>query len=78
MNRRIIMWFFLIVGGVSLAVQPLPAHSGPLDPYIAAAKKEGSVRIGVTLRNKVHGKPAGERYIAAFQKRYPFLKVEFK
>jgi ABC-type Fe3+ transport system substrate-binding protein len=78
MNRLIKKWLFLIVCSGALAVQPLPAHSDPLDPYIAAAKKEGSVRIGVTLRNKVHGKPAGELYFAAFQKRYPFFKVNFK
>lgn len=57
---------------------PPAASSGPLDPVIGAAKKEGSVRIGVTLRKMSHGKPAGEKYLEAFQKRYPFLKVEFK
>ncbi|MGH7828369.1 MAG: ABC transporter substrate-binding protein [Candidatus Binatia bacterium] len=55
-----------------------PAVSGPLDPYVEAAKKEGSVRLGVTLRKTSHGKPSGEKYLQAFQKRYPFLKVDFK
>ncbi|MDP2643758.1 MAG: extracellular solute-binding protein [Desulfobacterales bacterium] len=68
---------FLLVGAL-LALQPFPARSGPLDPYIEAAKKEGAVRIGITLRAKEYGKPSGSKYIAAFQKKYPFLKVEFK
>ncbi|MDP2644143.1 MAG: extracellular solute-binding protein [Desulfobacterales bacterium] len=78
MKRLNKMWLFLIVCGAMITLLPLPAHSNPLDPYIQAAKKEGEVRIGVPLRNKVHGKPAGELYFAAFQKRYPFLKVNFK
>ncbi|MDP2643899.1 MAG: extracellular solute-binding protein [Desulfobacterales bacterium] len=78
MNASVKKWFFLIFCGALLALGPLPAQSDPLDPYIQAAKKEGAVRIGVTLRAKVFGKPAGELYIAAFQKRYPFLKVTFK
>ncbi|MDP2644429.1 MAG: extracellular solute-binding protein [Desulfobacterales bacterium] len=78
MSRISKICFLLLVCGVIMAVQPFPVHSDPLDPYIEGAKKEGSVTIGVTLREKVHGKPAGELYIAAFQKRYPFLKVTFK
>ncbi len=72
---------FLILCCGALTVQPLPARSAPshpLDPYIEAAKKEGSVTLGLTLMEKSHGKPAGELYLAAFQKRYPFLKVNFK
>ncbi|MDP2647109.1 MAG: hypothetical protein Q8P24_19410, partial [Desulfobacterales bacterium] len=78
MNRISKICFLLLVCGVVMAVIPFPLHSDPLDPYIQAAKKEGAVKIGVTLRNKVHGKPSGELYIAAFQKTYPFLKVNFK
>ncbi|MDP2643737.1 MAG: extracellular solute-binding protein [Desulfobacterales bacterium] len=78
MNRLVKLCFFLLVCGGVLSARPFPAHAGPLDPYIQAAQKEAAVRIGVTLRNKVSGKPAGELYMAAFQKRYPFLKVEFK
>ncbi|MDP2644943.1 MAG: extracellular solute-binding protein [Desulfobacterales bacterium] len=78
MYRRIKLWFFIIVCGPLLSFQPFAAHADPLDPYIQAAEKEGQVRIGVTLRNKVSGKPAGELYFAAFQKRYPFIKVNFK
>src|SRR3989304_6364762 len=76
MKRMIKKWLFLIACGVVLS--PHPVQTAPLDPIIEAAKKEGSVTIGITLRDKSHGKPAGEFYLAAFKKRYPFLKVNFK
>ncbi|MDP2647592.1 MAG: extracellular solute-binding protein [Desulfobacterales bacterium] len=77
MNRMLNVCFLLLFCGTIMAVDPFLAHSDPLDPYIQAAKKEGSVTIGVSLRSKVHGKPAGELYIAAFQKHHPFLKANF-
>jgi ABC-type Fe3+ transport system substrate-binding protein len=54
------------------------ATAGPLDQYIEGAKKEGSVRVGITIREKVQGKVAGQKYLDAFQKRYPFVKLNFK
>lgn len=68
--------FFL--GLWSLLLLPAPTLSGPLTPYIEGAKKEGSVRIGVTLRKNRFGTPAGAKYIKAFQNRYPFLATKFK
>ena len=78
MGRLTGKWQLLILCGIALTALCLPAHAAPLDPYIEGAKKEGSVKLGLTIRAKSHGKPAGELYIAAFQKRYPFLKVNFK
>ncbi|MDP2645689.1 MAG: hypothetical protein Q8P24_12185 [Desulfobacterales bacterium] len=78
MTTLIKKWLFLIICTAALVVQPLPADANPLEPYIQAAKKEGSVTIATPLREKVYGKPAGELYMAAFQKRYPFLKVTYK
>ncbi len=78
MKRLIKTWLFFFVCGGLLAVQPFFAQAGPLDRYIEGAKKEGTVRIGVTLRYERFGKPLGKRYIAAFQKRYPFLDVKFR
>lgn len=76
MKKMIKKWLFLMAcAGV---LSPYPVHTAPLDPVIEAAKKEGSVTIGITLREKSHGKPAGALYLAAFKKRYPFLKVNFK
>jgi hypothetical protein len=71
----------LILSGFFLCVLSLysnPALSGPLDPYIEGAKKEGEVRLGITIRTTNYGKVAGQKYLDAFQKRYPFLKVNFK
>ena len=78
MERKIKRWLapFVVLG--ALIFQSPGAFPGPLDPYIEGAKKEGTVKLGVTLRAKSHGKPSGDKYIAAFQKRYPFLKPELK
>jgi ABC-type Fe3+ transport system substrate-binding protein len=78
MNRQVATLFSALTFCGFFAVHPFPAPGAPLDPYIEGAKKEGTVTLGITLREKSHGKPAGELYLAAFQKRYPFLKVNFK
>ena len=61
-----------------LTLNPAAGFSGPLDAYIEGAKKEGTVRVGVTLRERVHGKVAGKKYLDAFRKKYPFLDFKFK
>jgi ABC-type Fe3+ transport system substrate-binding protein len=78
MQMSIKQWLVsvMLLGG--LAIQPIRIFAGPLDAYIERAKKEGSVTLGVTLRKTSHGKPSGEKYIAAFHKHYPFLKTNFK
>lgn len=68
----------VVLGLWYLFLLPPRALSGPLDSYIEGAKKEGSVRLGVTLRKKRFGKPAGEKYLNAFQNRYPFLSTRFR
>lgn len=78
MKKRVKQTFGLMVCLGVAALLPLTVHSGSLDPYIEGAKKEGAIRIGVTLRKQVSGKPSGQKYLDAFQKRYPFLKVDFK
>ncbi len=76
MIERMKKWlFFVVYLGI---FSPLAVQAGPLDPYIEGAKKEGAVTLGITLREKSHGKPTGELYLGAFKKRYPFLKVNFK
>ena len=72
------MGIFLLLVLCPLLFLERPAVAGPLDAYIAGAKKERLVVLGVTLRKKRFGKPAGERYIQAFTNRYPFLKAKLK
>lgn len=73
--RAWILWATILA---SLILQSPPVLSGPLDPYIERAKKEGSVKLGVSLRKMRYGKPAAIKYFKAFKNRYPFLKVKFK
>ena len=73
-GRRVAPW--VLFG--ALLLHPATGISGPLDAYIEGAKKEGSVRVGITLRPKVQGKVAGQKYLDAFAKQYPFLKLNFK
>jgi len=68
--------FVILMGG--LAIHPIQVIAGSLDAYVEKAKKEGTVTLGVTLRKTSQGKPTGDKYIAAFQKRYPFLKAKLK
>ena len=54
-------------------------HQG--DAYLSSyekAKKEGAVRVGITIRKKRFGKSAGEKYLQAFQRQYSFLRFKFK
>ncbi|MCZ6622974.1 MAG: extracellular solute-binding protein [Deltaproteobacteria bacterium] len=78
MKRYKKRWVIFVSTLWALAILPYSAVSGSLDPYIEKAKKEGSVRIGITVRMTSHGKPTGKKYLKAFNDRYPFLKVEFK
>lgn len=78
MKIRMNKLFSLAIGAAALVWQPGSTLAGPLDSYIEGAKKEGEVRIGITIRTKSHGKLTGQKYIDAFEKRYPFLKVHFK
>lgn len=48
-----------------------------MEEVISGAKKEGRVRVGITLRRREGGKPAATRLIEAFQKRYPYIKVDY-
>ena len=74
----IIFWPIFILGLWSLFLLPPSALSGPLDSYIEKAKKEGALRVGITIRKKRFGKPAGEKYLKAFEKQYPFLPLKFR
>ena len=45
---------------------------------IEGAKKEGKVRLGITLNLQMGNVPTGKKVIEAFEARYPFIKVDFE
>jgi iron(III) transport system substrate-binding protein len=49
-----------------------------LDKIIEGAKREGKVKIGLTVRWQESGKPGAKKFVDVFQTRYPFLKVEYE
>ncbi len=51
MTGRVIS--LVLFGGLTL--YPAMGYSAPLDRYIEGAKKEASVRVGITIRQKVQG-----------------------
>lgn len=54
-----------------------PVNSQTMEQVIAGAKKEGQVRIAITVREKEGNIVAAPRLIEAFQKKYPFVKVNY-
>lgn len=49
-----------------------------LEKIVAGAKREGKVRVGVTVRWEEGGKPGAKRMVEIFQSRYPFIKVHYE
>jgi ABC-type Fe3+ transport system substrate-binding protein len=49
-----------------------------LQKITESAKKEGKVRLGLTVRWEESGKPAAKKIVEAFQARYPFIKAEYE
>jgi len=65
-----------IIGASLLSVSPLWAQS--LDKIVEGAKKEGKLKVGLTVRWEEGGKPGAKKFVEVFQTRYPFLKVEYE
>ena len=59
-----------------LSFSPLWAQS--LEQIVEGAKKEGKVKVGITVRWEESGRPGAKKLVEAFQNRYPFLKVEYE
>ncbi|MGB7951402.1 MAG: extracellular solute-binding protein [Candidatus Binatia bacterium] len=49
-----------------------------LDKIVEGAKKEGKVKVGITVRWEEGGRPGAKRLVEVFQSRYPFIKVEYE
>jgi ABC-type Fe3+ transport system substrate-binding protein len=50
------------------------AWSQKLDSIVEGAKKEGALRLGLSLRWQIAGRPQGKKLVDSFQQRYPFIK----
>lgn len=49
-----------------------------LERVTEGAKKEGKLKVGVTVRWEEGGKPGAKKIVELFEKRYPFVKVEYE
>src|ERR1700675_4832112 len=57
---------------------PALAHAQGLDRIVQGAKKEGKVKLGLTVRWQEGGKPGAQKMVELFQSRYPFVKAEYE
>ncbi|MGH7824646.1 MAG: ABC transporter substrate-binding protein [Candidatus Binatia bacterium] len=68
-----------ILGLIALSLLSFSsAWAQGLEKIVAGAKKEGKVKVGITVRWEEAGKPGAKKLVEAFQSRYPFLKVEYE
>ena len=65
-----------LMGATLLSLSPLWAQS--LEKIAEGAKKEGKLKVGLTVRWEEAGKPGAKKFVEVFQTRYPFLKVEYE
>lgn len=49
-----------------------------LDKFVEGAKKEGKVRVGITVRWEEGGKPGAKKMVELFHARYPFVAVDYE
>src|SRR5215475_2535534 len=74
MNIRAFIGALISVSLLSLT--PLWAQS--FEKLVEGAKKEGKLKVGLTVRWEEGGKPGAKKFVEVFQTRYPFLKVEYE
>jgi len=65
-----------VFGAMLFSLTPLRAQS--LEKIAEGAKKEGKLKVGLTVRWEEAGKPGAKKFVEVFQTRYPFLKVEYE
>src|ERR1044072_10085 len=54
------------------------AEAQSIDKIAEGAKKEGKVKVGITVRWQEGGKPGAKRMVEVFQSRYPSVKVDYE
>jgi ABC-type glycerol-3-phosphate transport system substrate-binding protein len=69
--------FIGVLVGVSLLFLTL-LWAQSLEKIAEGAKKEGRVKVALTVRWEEGGKPGAKKFVEVFQTRYPFLKVEYE
>src|SRR5262245_26803417 len=67
----------VVLIGISLISATSLSAQG-LEKIAEGAKKEGKLKVGLTVRWEEGGKPGAKKFVEAFQARYPFLKVEYE
>src|SRR5262249_24795339 len=65
-----------LMGASVLSFAPLWAQG--LEKLVDGAKKEGQVKVGLTVRWEEGGKAGAKKFVEVFQTRYPFLKVGYE
>ncbi len=70
----------VLLGGLaSLSVMSLSlVGAQDIEKIAEGAKKEGRVKVGLTVRWEEAGKPGAKKFVEVFQTRYPFIKVEYE
>jgi len=77
--RNLARWILFAI--ITVAVGMSTSWNGyaqTMDQIVAGAKKEGEVRVSISVRKKRRGLIMGTRLIEAFQKKYPFINVKYK
>src|SRR5215475_7140739 len=64
--------------GASFLSSLAPLWAQGLEKLVDGAKKEGRVKVGLTVRWEEAGKAGAKKFVEVFQTRYPFLKVEYE
>src|SRR5215813_6769418 len=63
--------------GASFLSSLAPLWAQGLEKLVDGAKKEGRIKMGLTVRWEEGGKAGAKKFVEVFQTRYPFLKVKY-
>ncbi len=77
--RNLAKWILIAVITVAVGMgTSWNGYAQTMDQIIAGAKKEGEVRVSISVRKKSLMIIMGTRLIEAFHKIYPFIHVKYK